>query len=61
MEKVRNKISLDVKEFYFNDGMELYIVVKNKPSDKYSLKSLQFGDLTTNQKRAIKQILKSKL
>ena len=59
MERIKNKLSSDVKEFYFDDDLDLYIMVKNKPSSKYPIKHVKFKDLTTNLKKTIIHILKS--
>ncbi|KKK42295.1 hypothetical protein LCGC14_0543300 [marine sediment metagenome] len=61
MEKIKSKLSSDVKEFYFDDGLDLHVMVKNKPSSKYPLKHVKFKDLPTNLKKAIIHILKSQL
>ncbi|MHA1987273.1 MAG: hypothetical protein ACW98D_11580 [Promethearchaeota archaeon] len=58
VENIKNKTSLDIKEFYFDDGLELHIMVKNKPSGNYPFKRLNFQDLETIQKRTIIKILK---
>jgi len=60
MEKIKHKINLDVKEFYFDDGFELHIRIKNKPPYKYPFEHLQFKDLALSQKKSIIQILKTK-
>ena len=61
MEKIKSKLSSDVKEFYFDDGLDLHIMVKNNHSSKYPMKHVKFRDLTTNLKKAIIHILKSQL
>ena len=61
MEKIKSKLSSDVKEFYFDDDLDLHIMVKNKPSSKYPMKHVKFKDLSINLKKAIIHILKSQL
>ena len=61
MEKIKSKRSLDVMEVYFDDGLRLRIIIKNKSSAKFPLKNLQFEGLTPKQKRIIIQILNTKL
>ena len=36
--KIKNKLSSDVKEFYFDDDLDLHIMIKNKPSNKFPIK-----------------------
>jgi len=61
MEKKKIKLSSDVKEFYFDDDLDLHIMVKNSPSSKYPMKHVKFKDLPTNLKKAIIHILKFQL
>jgi len=61
IEKIKNKSLLDFKEFYFDDSLELRMIVKNKPPYKYPLKVLHFNDLETIQKKKIIQILKAEV
>ncbi|HEC40066.1 MAG TPA: hypothetical protein ENI29_17635 [bacterium] len=61
MGKIKNKLSSDVKEFYFDDDLDLHIMVKNKPSSKYPMGHVKFKDLATNLKKAIIHILKAQL
>lgn len=61
MEKVKNKYPLHYKEFYFDGGLELQIMVKNKPLSEFPLKHLHFEDLAGTHKKIIIQILKTKL
>ncbi|KKN43227.1 hypothetical protein LCGC14_0705400 [marine sediment metagenome] len=61
MEEIKNKLSSNVKEFYFDDGLELHIMFKNKSSSKYPVRHVRFKDLATNLKKAIIHILKSRL
>ncbi len=61
LEKVTKKFAMDINEFYFDDNLDLSIVVKNRPSSKFPLKSLHFYDLETKHKRIIIQILKTEL
>jgi len=59
IEKIKDRCSLNIKEFYFDDNLELRIMVINKPPSKYPLKVLHFDDLETTQKRRIIQILRT--
>ncbi len=61
MEKIKTKLSSDVKEFYFDDDLDLHIMAKSKPSSKYPIRHVRFKDLTTNLKKTIIHILKSQL
>jgi len=61
MEKINSKLSSDVKEFYFDDGLELCILVRTIPPSKYPMKHVKFKDLATNLKKTIIHILKSQL
>jgi len=58
IEKVKNRSSLDITEFYFTDDLELKIMVRNKSPSKFPFKALHFEDLDAIQKRQIIQILK---
>ena len=61
LEKVTKKFEMDISEFYFDDGLELRITVKNSPLSKFPLKRLHFDDLETKHKKVIIQILKTEL
>lgn len=61
IERVRSKINLKTTEFYFDDGLELHIMFKNKSSDEFPIKHLHFEDLETKHKKIIIQILKTEL
>ncbi len=61
LEKVSKKFAMNITEFYFDDGLELRIIIKNKSSSIFPLKSLQFKDLDTKHKKVIIQILKTGL
>ncbi len=59
--KVTKKFAMVIIEFYFDDGLELRITVKNNPLSEFPLKHLHFDDLETKHKRVIIQILKTEL
>ncbi len=61
MEKIKIKHHLDMQNFYFDDGLELCLTVKNKFPSKYPIKILHFNDLDTPLKKRIIQILRSQL
>ena len=61
LEKVTKKFAMDITELYFDDGLELRIMVKNKLLSKFPFRSLNFEDLDNRHKRIIIQILKTEL
>ena len=61
IDKIRIKSSLDFKEFYFDDDLELHLIVKNKPQSKYPFKVLHFNDLEITQKKVIIQVLRAEV
>ncbi|KKM69202.1 hypothetical protein LCGC14_1453260, partial [marine sediment metagenome] len=59
MENIRAKIMLNVIEFYFDDDLDLHIMVKNIPPSKYPLKGVKFRELPFVIKKGIIRILKA--
>ena len=60
LERVMTKIMLNVKEFYFDDDLELCIMVRNITPSKYPLKAVKFKQLPHRIKKDIIRILKTK-
>jgi len=59
IESVRTKIMLNVREFYFDDDLDLHIMVKNIPPSKYPLRGVKFRELPLRIKKDILRILKA--
>jgi hypothetical protein len=58
MERIKNRFLSDITEFFFDDDLELHIMVKNKSPSNYPFKILHFNDLETDQKRIITKVLR---
>ena len=61
MERIKNKLGLDVKEFCFDDDLALRVMIENKPKSRYSVTFFKFNYLSTSLKKMIVQVLKSML
>lgn len=61
LEKIENKSLLDIRELYFDDDLDLRIMVRNKSMEKYPFRKLRFINLETTLKRKFIFVLKLKV